>query len=75
MHSIDDIIVCGPTTIEHDERLIEVLVRLRKHKVMLSIEKCLFDVAELNITGFHVSGAGVLPMKSIVDARLLTNEP
>jgi hypothetical protein len=31
---------------------------------MLSVEKALFGVRELDFTGFHVSGDGVTPMKS-----------
>lgn len=75
VHLIDDIIVCGRTRREHDERLLEVLSRLRKHRVTLSGEKCLFGVCDLDFTGFHVSGAGVSPMKSNVDAMLLMPEP
>ena len=72
---IDDIIICGRTKKEHDDRLREVLSRLRKHKVMLSDEKWLFGVTELDFTGFHVSGTGVLPTKSNVDAMISVPEP
>jgi hypothetical protein len=75
VHLIDDIIVCGRTLAEHDERLCEVLTRLRKHDVMLSVEKALFGVRELDFTGFHVSGKGVMPMRSNVEAMLQLPEP
>jgi hypothetical protein len=75
VHLIDDIIVCGRTLAEHDERLREVLTRLRKHNVMLSVENALFGVRELDFTGFHVSGKGVMPMRSNVAAMLQLPEP
>ena len=75
VHMIDDIIICGRTKKEHDDRLREVLLRLRKHKVMLSDEKWLFGVTELDFTGFHVSGTGVLPTKSNVEAMISVPEP
>ena len=75
VHMSDDIIICGRTKKEHDDRLREVLLRLRKHKVMLSDEKWLFGVTELNFTGFYVSGASVLPMKSNVEAMISVPEP
>ena len=53
LHLTDVIIMCGRTIREHNEELREILVRLRKHKVVLSIEKCLFGVAELDFTGFR----------------------
>ena len=59
VHLIHNIIVCGRIIRGHDERFREVLVRMRKHKVTLSIEKCLFDEAELDFAGINVSGAGV----------------
>ena len=72
---IDDIIICDRTKKEHDDRLREVLLRLRKHKVMLSDEKWLFGVTELDFTGFHVSGADVLPTKSNMEAMISVPEP
>ena len=75
VHMIDDIIICGRTKKEHDDRLREVLLRLRKHIVMLGDKKWLFGVTELDFTGFYVSGAGVLPTKSNVEAMISVLEP
>jgi hypothetical protein len=43
VHLIDDIIICGCTLAEHDDRLRKVLIRLRKYNFMLSVEKALFS--------------------------------
>ena len=75
VHMIDDIIICGRNTKEHDDRLREVSLRLRKHKVMLSDKKWLFGVPELDFTGLHVSGTGALPTKSNVEAMISVPEP
>jgi hypothetical protein len=75
VHLIDDIIMCGRTVGKHDIRLREVLKRLCKHNVMLSSEKALFGVRELDFAGFLVSGKGVTPMKSNVEAMLKLSEP
>lgn len=75
VHLIDDIIICNRTRAEHDGCLHEILIRLCKHNVVLFVEKVLFGVSELAITGFHVSGKGVIPMMSNVNAMLIMPEP
>jgi hypothetical protein len=60
---------------EHDDCLHEILIRLCKQSIVLFVKKVLFGVSELAFTGFHVSGKGLIPMMSNVNAMLIMPEP
>ncbi len=65
---LDDILVCGRSQREHDERLHDVLCRLRTARVRLHGDKTVFSVPELDFVGLHVSAKGVSPLQSNVEA-------
>ena len=72
---LDDILVCGRTRQEHDDRLFNVLCRLRDAHVRLNGDKTVFGVPELDFVGFHVSEHGVTPLRSNVEAVQAIEEP
>ena len=56
---LDDVIVFGAGSKEHEDRLAAVLARLKQHKVTLNIEKCKLRQASVDFLGFTVSADGV----------------
>lgn len=65
---IDDIIVCGRTRQEHDERLKRTLETLSRKGLTLNKEKCVFEKNEIVFLGFRISGKGYKPLESKVEA-------
>lgn len=65
---IDDIIVFGADEAEHDRCLHKVLEVLKSRNVLLNMKKCLFKVTELDFLGHHLSGDGIKPAESKVEA-------
>ena len=55
----DDIVVSGATREQHDKRLHEVLSRLERAGLTLSVKKCQFARRELDFFGLHFSGDGI----------------
>jgi hypothetical protein len=58
---LDDILVYSDNPTLHDERVHEVLRRLRKHGLFANSKKCSFDVDSIEYLGFLV-GPDRLPM-------------
>ncbi|XP_058458875.1 uncharacterized protein K02A2.6-like [Malaya genurostris] len=65
---IDDVIVWGANLIEHNERLQKVLKVLDENHALLNKTKCLFEVHELEILGFKISGKGISPTDDKISA-------
>ena len=72
---IDDIIVHGKDSEQHDERLNEVLSLLNEHHLSLNTGKCVFSATEVDFFGYSVSAVGVRPLESNVKAILDLPEP
>uniref|UniRef100_A0A3B3QZC1 Gypsy retrotransposon integrase-like protein 1 n=1 Tax=Paramormyrops kingsleyae TaxID=1676925 RepID=A0A3B3QZC1_9TELE len=67
---VDDIVVWGSSVQEHNQRLSQLLQRIRKHGLKLNRAKCLFGVTEMTFLGDKLSGRGVEPDKSKIQAIL-----
>ena len=72
---LDDIVVHGPTTNVHDERLNRVFAALAKHTLTLNTEKCVLAVPEIEFVGFRLSAGGITPLQSNVDAIQAIPDP
>ena len=72
---LDDIVVHGPTSAVHDERLNMVFAALSKHTLTLNTEKCVFSVPEIEFVGYRLSTTGITPLQSNVDAILAIPDP
>ena len=71
----DDIIVYGSDTAEHDERLKNVLIRLKDKGLTLNEEKCVFHMPKLTFMGLVLSQQGVGPTEEKVKAVNEAREP
>ena len=58
---LDDIIVFASSEKEHNEKLEEVLKRLKKEGLKLNKEKCCFNMIKLKFMGHVLSKDGVAP--------------
>jgi hypothetical protein len=67
---IDDVLVCGKTKEEHDERLNKVLEQLRANNVKLNKQKCKFAQTEIQYLGHELTREGIKPDKSKVKALI-----
>lgn len=65
---IDDILVCGKSKEEHDNRLKQVFRKLKEKGLTLNKEKCRFGKQEVIFMGFRISGMGYQPLQSKVEA-------
>jgi cleavage and polyadenylation specificity factor subunit 1 len=65
---IDDILVARSSKEEHKEHLKQVFQRLSDYGILINPSKCLFGVSSLEFLGHHVSGQGIRPLDSKVDA-------
>jgi hypothetical protein len=72
---IDDIVVHGPDRTTHDQRLNEVFQRLRHHNLTVNAEKCTFAVNKVQFVGHWISGSGISPLSSNVEAVQRLSEP
>ena len=72
---MDDIVVHGPHRETHDERLDQVFQRLARRNLTVNTEKCLFGVAEIPFVGHRVSGKGIAPLSSNIEAILRLPPP
>lgn len=50
---------CGERLTEHNEWLQKVLAVLERNHALLNKDGCLFEVEELEILGFKISGHGI----------------
>ena len=68
LNLLDDVVICGNDKDEHDQRLQEVMTRLKKHNLTLNKDKCTFAAREIDFLGYRVSAEGVMPMHDNVEA-------
>ena len=71
---LDDVLVFGETRAEHDRRLSSVMLRLQKAGLTLN-SKCEIGVREVEFVGFVISGKGIRPCQSNIDAIKNLAEP
>ena len=64
----DDITVYGRTMLEHNERLIACLDRLKEFNVTLNKEKCVFGASTVNFMAMRLSVKGIQPSTQKVEA-------
>ena len=57
---LDDIVIWGVTLDEHNQRLIEVLDRLRVQSLKLEPDKCEFLRTEVYFLGYKITADGVV---------------
>lgn len=65
---LDDIVVYARSLAEHDQKLREILERLRRYKLKLQPEKCEFLRKEVNYLGHVITENGVRPDPSKIHA-------
>ena len=65
---MDDLVVWGENTEQHDGRLPQVLDRCRERILKLNKDKCPFRVSEVSSVGHAVSADGVKPDALKVEA-------
>ena len=70
---MDDVCVFGPTQAEHDKRLKAVLHRLNELNLRLNVDKCSFNVSEIEFLGHVISAEGVKP--NITNTYAITSAP
>lgn len=58
---VDDILIWGRTLLEHDERLTQVLNRIRAINLKLNPDKCKFRVNCVHYVGHLLTTDGVKP--------------
>ena len=71
----DDIIVYGKTTEEHDERLKQVLEKMKGKNQTVSAEKCKFDMTKLVFMGLMLTNKSIRPTEEKVKAAVEAREP
>ena len=67
---MDDILVWGTNTVQHEDRLSKLLERLRSIGLQLNKDKCKIGLTEIPYIGHLLSEQGVKPDPSKVDAIL-----
>ncbi|XP_063903271.1 uncharacterized protein K02A2.6-like [Zophobas morio] len=72
---IDDIIIWGRNRAEHDARLQAVLQIAKENNVKFNQNKCKFGVAKLKYMGHYISGRGIEPDNSKIEAVLNMPQP
>lgn len=65
---IDDILIYGKDSEQHDVRLNKVLGVLKEHHVLLKKEKCIFKITKVNFLGHELSEYGVRPLDKYISA-------
>ena len=68
MNSQDDIIVWGRNKHEHDERLDQVLSKIKESGLKLNKKKCIFGVQSVTFLGHNLSNEGIKPDLSKIKA-------
>ncbi|KAK7933984.1 hypothetical protein WMY93_004880 [Mugilogobius chulae] len=72
---VDDVIIWGSTLQEHNERLNNVLQRIRENGLKLNRVKCQFGVQEITFLGDKLSVRGVEPDEKKIKAILSMPRP
>lgn len=60
---IDDILIFGESTQEHDKNLNKTLSALKENNVLLNDSKCSIRTTETKFLGYHQSAEGIKPSK------------
>ncbi|XP_063411616.1 uncharacterized protein K02A2.6-like [Mytilus trossulus] len=71
----DDVVVYGSTSNEHNERLDAVLQRLEERGLTLNIDKCKFNMANIEFMGHMLSEHGIGVSQSKVEAIVNARRP
>ena len=71
----DDITVHGKTTEEHDERLKQVLEKLKEKNLTVNAEKCKFYMIKLVFMGLILMNKGIVPTEEKVKGVVEASEP
>lgn len=75
MNISDDILISGNTAEEHNANLRKCFTILKDNGLTINQEKCVFMVPELEYYGFVISGKGIKPAESKVEAIQSTTVP
>ena len=65
---VDNIIVYADSFERFEEVLEELFVRFRRANLTFKPSKCKFGLSELNVLGYHISGNGISPDSSKIEA-------
>lgn len=65
---LDDVVVCGKTFKEHQDRLESVLIALQKAQLTLNVKKCAFAQSQILCLGHQVTADGISPDPSKISA-------
>ena len=68
-------VVHGPNRETHDERGPSLSKTIAGHNLTVNTEKCLFGVEEIPFVGHRVSGKGIAPLSSNIEAILRLPPP
>ncbi|CAC5358384.1 unnamed protein product [Mytilus coruscus] len=71
----DDVVVYGSTSNEHNDRLNAVLQRLEEKGLTLNIDKCKFNMANIEFMGHMLSEHGIGVSQSKVEAIVNARRP
>ncbi|CAH1994743.1 unnamed protein product [Acanthoscelides obtectus] len=63
---IDDILIYGKDSLEHDLRLKKVISVLNENNVVIRNDKCCFRMEKVSFLGHELSGEGVRPLKKYI---------
>ena len=72
---MDDIMVFGKNSEEHDSRLEQVMQRLKQAGVTLNRQKCVFSTSTVTFLGHVITSQGVKPDSEKIEAILQLPEP
>jgi hypothetical protein len=67
---LDDILIFGRDTADHDAKLRQVLQRLEKHNATVRPDKCQIGKLEVDFNGHRISAEGIRPLQSNVEGLL-----
>jgi hypothetical protein len=65
---LNDVVIFGGTLQIHNDKLIDVLSRMRKHNLKLQPDKCEFFRKEVSYLGHIITSEGVKPDEKKVEA-------
>uniref|UniRef100_A0A670KNJ5 Gypsy retrotransposon integrase-like protein 1 n=1 Tax=Podarcis muralis TaxID=64176 RepID=A0A670KNJ5_PODMU len=72
---LDDILIFSESQHDHDRDVKEVLSRLQQHRLYAKLEKCQFDVSEVDFLGYRLSDKGLAMDSAKVRAVLDWKSP
>ena len=72
---MDDILITGRSQAEHDKRLIEVLALLKRYKLSVNHDKCVYNKQSVQFLGHIISHNCVTPIKDKLESIKLMPLP